>query len=475
MSFTTTISNALSGLAANTRAAGVVSDNIANAQTEGYGRRELELTSRRYGGVRAEGVRRAESPRLTADIRTAEAGRGAAAVSQDALARIERSIGSPDQPGSLGARLAGLESALVSAAADPASEAELTGLLSALTGVTGGLKDASVSIQGVRTEVEAAIAADVEALDASLRRIAKLNAEIAKARPLGRDVNPLLDQRRGEIDTVAGIAPVRVFERADGMVTLIARGGATLLEGTSPAKVEFQPAGLVTAAMDVDAGGLERVTLRGEPIDPGTFGKPLSGGTLGARLALRDETLPAIQSRLDGFAADFARRVEEVQPGLLTDGGGPLPATLSPPEPGFAGQLGVAAAVDPARGGDVTRLRDGVSAAVRGPSGRSELLRGLADALGRSDSAPAGFAPGGRDSSGLMADVASGVASSRLAADAEVARASASVEILRQEERVDGVDTDAELQRLLQIERSYAAGARVLQAVDEMMFRLMEI
>ncbi|MFY9466608.1 MAG: flagellar basal body rod C-terminal domain-containing protein, partial [Lentibacter algarum] len=37
----------------------------------------------------------------------------------------------------------------------------------------------------------------------------------------------------------------------------------------------------------------------------------------------------------------------------------------------------------------------------------------------------------------------------------------------------DGVDTDRELQRLMLIEQAYAANARVLQTVDDMMNALM--
>ena len=43
MSISSALSNALSGLNAVSRAADVVSSNVANAMTEGYGKREIEL------------------------------------------------------------------------------------------------------------------------------------------------------------------------------------------------------------------------------------------------------------------------------------------------------------------------------------------------------------------------------------------------------------------------------------------------
>ena len=52
MTISSALSAALSGLTASSRAASVVSENIANAQTEGFGERELTLSSIAYGAGR---------------------------------------------------------------------------------------------------------------------------------------------------------------------------------------------------------------------------------------------------------------------------------------------------------------------------------------------------------------------------------------------------------------------------------------
>ncbi|MEL7027010.1 MAG: flagellar basal body protein, partial [Pseudomonadota bacterium] len=51
MSISTSLSSALSGLTATSRAAELVSSNISNALTEGYGRRELATSARITNGV----------------------------------------------------------------------------------------------------------------------------------------------------------------------------------------------------------------------------------------------------------------------------------------------------------------------------------------------------------------------------------------------------------------------------------------
>ena len=77
MSITSALSNAISGLNASTRAADLVSANVANALTAGYARRTLELSSRSLAGngagVQIDAVRRQVDQGLLSDRRLADA------------------------------------------------------------------------------------------------------------------------------------------------------------------------------------------------------------------------------------------------------------------------------------------------------------------------------------------------------------------------------------------------------------------
>ena len=480
MTIANAISSTLTGLSVRAREAGTVSSNIANSTTEGYARRVLDVSAGPYGTVRVEGVRRVEDTVLSADLRIASASAAGSETTADALRRLERAFGAPDEPGSLTAKLARVEAALVDAASDPGSEARLRAVSNALVQFTAGVQAASDAIRDARTAAEANIEKDVTGLEQGLRRVAVLNAQIAKARAVGRDVAALEDERRAEIDQLSQSVPVKVYERRDGMVSLVARGGVQLLEGVSPAAIAFDAAGLVTADMTVASGGLQGVEVRGEPTDATVPGGRLSGGTLGANFTLRDDTLTTLQTRLDAFAQDVATKLQSTtldatlagppaEPGLLTDAQDRVGAA---PAPGLAGRLEVNGSL----GAQLWRLRDGLGAtATQGAVGDSTLLRGLAEAFAKPTAAPPSFAPGSRNASELLADVVSGVSSARLAAEDGKVMHAASAEVLRQEERADGVDTDVELQNLMRIERGYAAGARVLMAVDDMLARILEI
>ena len=77
--------------------------------------------------------------------------------------------------------------------------------------------------------------------------------------------------------------------------------------------------------------------------------------------------------------------------------------------------------------------------------------------------------------SGLAANLTSQVGSDRLFADQRLSFASTQLNELTQRELADGVDTDAELQRMMVIEQAYAANARIMQTVDELMDILMRL
>ena len=69
----------------------------------------------------------------------------------------------------------------------------------------------------------------------------------------------------------------------------------------------------------------------------------------------------------------------------------------------------------------------------------------------------------------------SDLGSHRLSAEQEESFASARWSSLREAELTGGVDTDQEMQSLLQIEKAYAANARVISTLDAMMQTLLEI
>ena len=138
MSISSALSNALTGLTASARRAEVVSSNISNAMTEGYGRRELEQSSRSQGsgGVRIDGVERLVNKAILADRRNAGSTMGEANVTAKFFTSVTDVIGEPGSGYSLADRITALENALTEASARPESETRLAAALQSMNDVT---------------------------------------------------------------------------------------------------------------------------------------------------------------------------------------------------------------------------------------------------------------------------------------------------------------------------------------------------
>lgn len=484
MSIGTAMSAALSGLAANARAAATVSSNIANAQTEGYARREVELAARILGstgdGVRVAGERRVQDAALVADLRAAAGAATGAALQDRALARLTAAVGLPGEPGSLTDRLARFEAALVDAVARPFDEARLAAVRDTAAALSGGLNAAGRAVTDARAAADASIAGQVARLNDGLAQVHRLNADIQRARSAGHSPAALEDLRDRALAGIAEILPIRQMERPGGALVLYTEGGTMLLD-TRPAVIGFTPSPVLDATMTQENGALSGLTVNGRPLP--TDAARLGSGGLAAAFDLRDRAAVEVQGWLDALAGDLIARFEAPaadptrapgDPGLFTDAGAPLSAA---PVPGLAGRIAVNAAIDPAAGGALWRLRDGLGAALPGPSGSATGLQRLVDAMaGPADPLPAGAAvarsPGLSDHlGGLLSRLGRTTFHSEVRATETSARLAA----LKEAAGRTGVDTDAELQALLVIEKAFAANARVIRAADEMLQTLLGI
>ncbi|MBD1206468.1 MAG: flagellar hook-associated protein FlgK [Rhodobacteraceae bacterium] len=466
MALSSALGAAASGLAASARRIETVGNNVANASTEGYARREVRLQANMTApGVQVAAISRNIDPFRLADHRGAGADAAATALLADQLQRIEQAFGTAGRAGSLQSALATFDAALLSAASEPESPGRLAAVVNGARDLVTRFSAISSTIQQVRAETDGSIGRMVDRLNADLDRIGRLDQQIAAALAMGDDAASLQDRRQQLVDRVATVIPLREHPRANGRTSLIAISGALLLDGT-PARFGFSPAALVSASSTTPLSGL---TLNGRPIDAGP-GSLLDGGTLAAAFDLRDRATPGLQADLDGLALSLAQRLSDSDPtlapgaaGLFTDAGGPVdPANRA----GLSARLAVAASVDPATGGDPSRLRDGLAATTTRDPGDGGILAALSASL--SALTPHSLA-------GEAATLVDRLATARLTADAAASTAAARKSALAEAPSPDAVNTDQELQDLLQIEQIYAANARVISAVDDMLRTLLEV
>lgn len=481
MSISNSLSNALSGMTASARMAEVVSSNVSNALTEGYGRRSLELSAASIGGrgagVEIGSVTRNIDAGIIADRRLSDASLGAYEYLVSVMGDLEEIVGRPGEGGSIADRIVAVETALVDAASDPASDLRLDALKGSFSALTSGLNDAAKSIQDKRADADATIATLVSDLNDNLVRVERLNADITYSRNSGNDPSGLMDERQRIIDRIAEIVPVKEYVRDGGQVALMTPSGEMLIDGKAK-QYQFTANPVITADMTVASGGLSGLMRDGVAISGDGIGK-LSGGALGAAFRARDLDLPGAAAGLDQIAADLITRFQDPavdgtllagDAGLLTDAGAAYDGTSLE---GLASRITLNDAVVPSSGGSLSVFRDGLNATVIGPSGNSALLQALSAAI--SDPRSVGLDPSFQSAAGRAASLMAEVGNDRLALETELGFENARWTSLKEAEAAEGVDTDYEMQMLLRIEQAYAANARVVQTVDSMIKQLLEI
>ncbi len=485
MSITGSLSNALSGLTASSRAAQTVSNNVANALTEGYGRRELQLSARVVAGggsgVQVDGVNRVVDNGVLRDRRFADAALGLADGKVAFFEDVERLVGTPDAGNSLSGRLRDLESNLITAVSRPDSDTRLNAVAVSASDLVQTLNRASDGVQSLRLDADRSIEAQVQQLNDGLQQVEDINAAISRLNGLGRDVTGLEDQRQQVIDQISTIVPVREVPRDDGKVSLFTQGGGILLDDTA-VQVDFSGVNIITADMTVASGALSELSIGGQTMTTAGSYAPFAGGSLAAAFEVRDTLATGVQSDLDAVARDLIERFEESSvdpttlagaPGLFTDNGIALNIAN---EVGLAGRISLSSAVDPAQGGSLSLLRDGLGATATGPGGNATQLQSFADALNAVRAPASGNQTGyGNTVHTLAAATASRFTGDLVVLERDASFASAEAQALREQEFANGVDTDQELQKLLLIEQSFAANARVIQTVDTLIQELLSI
>lgn len=485
MSIANALNNAISGLTAAARGTEVVSSNLANALTPGYGRRELDLSPRilsgNGGGVHIDGVSRIVSSSVLSEFRVASSGLGRSTVSHGFYKSLESSIGLPQDSGSLSALMTGLETALVSAASRPDSDVRLRGVFDAANQLVQKIGSISNTIQDSRTNADRQIGLQVDSLNNDLSEVSRLNRQIIIEGANGRDTSSLVDARQAVVDRISNIVPVREMPRDNGRIALFTTGGMVLLDGTTPTSFGFQPTGRLTPDIDSNSTVLGRLTIDGEPASVSQM-TLMAGGSLSELHKVRDVYGVAAQASLDAVARELHDRFADptIDPsisagasGLFTDG----PGNFDPlSERGLSSRLRINAAVDPAQGGEIWRLRDGIYANVKGDVGNSSVIDGLTQAMGAISQYRSTSASGSAGSLGtLVAGVLSEISASRLTAETQKTHDVTLQSSLQGALFADAVDSDREMEMLLQLEKAYAANAKVIQAVNEMLDNILRI
>ncbi|MGD9663965.1 MAG: flagellar hook-associated protein FlgK [Novosphingobium sp.] len=439
------LSIAASGARTARIALDVTAQNIANASTDGYVRRTVQLEEvastgsfGRIGDVSLSGVRLDRVVRNADLFRQAEVRRtGADAARANAeVAGLENIETALEQTGVYPA-IVNFEASLQQLAADPVDPSLRAAVIEDARTMTRTFNVASSSLDAVGEGLRFEASDDVAQVNLLAEELSRVNLRLARASDASSDQTVLLDQRDSLLQQLSDHVDVHTTIAADQTVEVRigGSGGAQLVANGTSYPLAMQTAG----------DGTISFTLDGNPLSP------LSGSLVGRSQALGK--LADMKVDLDTIAADLIATVNGIQTGgVALDGsaGQPLLTGTNAGDIALAFNDGALLATAPAGAGPNSR-----------DPGNLVALR---DALLSSN-------PAGRMDA-LLFDISSTVQGRAVTRDTINSIASTAKIALQAQA---GVDLDHEAVNLIRFQQAFQASGRVMQVASDIFDTLLGI
>lgn len=440
----------MSGVSAYRTALSAIGDNVANAETPGYARREVRLREAAnagsrdpvyveaplFGGVEAASVDRAWDAFRAADARFTAGAAGRAETREQWLTSVETAL--DDGPAGVGSLLGAFFNSAVSLAAAPDDRLGRSAMLSTLDQAAGAFRTTANTLSRVADGITNAAGIEIKGLNDDLAALAEVNRGLRQAAPGRASRAALEDERDRLIDSVAKRIDVHASLGTDGTVTL------TLANAAGVSLLDFSQRSVVTMVSAADGRISLQLATNGT-----TVPLPATSGTLAGLVDVAASTADKRQG-LDSLAQDFATAVNNWSAQGLDPNGNPGGALLAV----TAGAISLKA---------VTSDPDAIAAASTDGTPNGNLL--ALDAL--------------RGNSGVearWAAMVAGQAQQLAAAKSEATAASNRRDnAFAARDEIVGVDLDHEAAELIRFQQAYSGAAKVIQVARDTVQAILDI
>ncbi|AEG50267.1 flagellar hook-associated protein FlgK [Sphingobium chlorophenolicum L-1] len=436
-----------SGTKAYRTAMAAVSENIANASTEGYSRRSVTtvesgsstatmavyISRANFGGTDVKSVNRSTDPYLDATVRYTNTQLGSAVARMRWLTDSETALN--DTETGVGQLMTGMFQNMDKLAASPNDKSLRVTTLDSISRVAQAFKQTAADLTQVSSGIATEAQASVTTINQALSALADINNSLLRAQPGTSAYAQLLDSRDAALGTLSSNLNIDVSFGAhdQAQVTL---NGQTLVQGDSATPL----------ALTVNANGTLSLTT-----SAGAALAAPASGTLGGLFSAAD-TVTQRRASLDTLAQQFVANMNNWHAQGLTDG-----------SPGAAG----AALLSGTSAATVTALiSDPAQLAVKSSDGTANgNLLTVSTALRGNGSVEQGW-------TALIATHANLLSSTK--AEQTTAQ-SRSDQAVAAREAVSGVDLDMEAADLLRIQQAYSGCAKILQVAKETVDAILQI
>lgn len=297
---------------ANQAALQAVGQNIANANTPGYSRQSVVLTtpSGQYTGagffgkgVAVQTVERAHNEFLTKDAAAAKAIANMDATSSEQLSRLEK-IFPPGQDG-LGYAAGQFLNSMVDVSTRPADPSARQVVLGRASELAARFSNAGEQLVAMQSGVVSDLKANVSIVNQLARQIAAANDQVARSNGTGHTPNDLLDQRDQLISKLSEYIQVSTLPAGDGTMGVFIGGGQRLVLGAIAQQL--------AVTQDPYDGTRARLSITESNGNRTLDDSVLNGGSITALLRFQNKDLQDARNYLGQLATAIGTQVNDQQ------------------------------------------------------------------------------------------------------------------------------------------------------------------
>jgi flagellar hook-associated protein 1 FlgK len=480
---TEALGTALSGLRVAQKGMDVLAANISNANTEGYTAKSLPqenvIGADRGLGVRYGEVTRFVDKAIQRDYRSQLGVQNYYSTKEAYLGRIMAFHGSSAQETNISAQLGKLNSSFIELSSTPDSTSAQRIVMTQATQLAKSFNSFSSFLNDMRNEIQSTLKIEVSELNSLLKQVADYNKRIQTLQNVGKSTADIEDQRDILVKKVSEKIDITYYTDGDGTLVLQAAEGRLLVD-TEAREINFDGSPVTTSSSYPE-------TIDGIILVDGQDGTDLSaynlGGKLGALVSLRDKELMGYSVQLDELAHKIATRFDDQDLRLFVDSTGTVPANNAASISGFASQI----RVNPSIVDNPGLIQQGTTGPAVNAGSNAVIMRVINYTFGRykdaantpnvafnlSNNGYAGTTdisiigdPNATLDQFVRAMLDSQAADNTVVKNAAETESQYTQEVLKRMNDISSVDTDQEMGRMIELQKSYSASAKMINALD---------
>ncbi|MFK8138313.1 MAG: flagellar hook-associated protein FlgK [Bdellovibrionales bacterium] len=291
-----------------------VSHNIANKSTEGFSRQRIEQATtpslgtggRQVGtGATVKAVRSIKNDYLEKQIQSEMEKLGYNEGQAESMARVEQ-VFNEQINGGLNRFVGEFFNAFRELASSPESAATRTLVKESAKAVTRDFGRVNSQLVDVQKDIDRQIESEVQIINSYTTEIADLNEKISQIEIRGAIANDSRDRRDLLLKKLGEKIDIKYAENEEGQVTVMAGSTATLVSGFSQNELTVSASPGFNGHRYGEARVIFLPTENSTEVD---ITKQLKGGKIGAALEVRDIVIDGLLKDLDEVAFSMANEV----------------------------------------------------------------------------------------------------------------------------------------------------------------------